>query len=160
MTLAMRGIPVEHFIAVHNVTGLPPGIYRWPNLDKPVRTASEADMRDELRQVCLDQALAHDAAFVVISTTDASRLSDRAYREAQLAAGIAEGRLHLAAYALDASATGMTFNDHTIPELLNGHADHLRHGLLFTCVGIPANTSKPAGPPGNPTPVRLVVMRQ
>lgn len=163
MKLALRGISIEHFVAVHNVTGLAPGIYRCPDLDNPIRTASEVEIRDELRHACLDQMLGHDAAFVVISTTEASRLSGREYREAQLAAGIAEGRLHLAAYALDASATGMTFHDHAVPALLDGRAqptpDRPRHGLLFTCVGVPANSTKPAGPPGAPAPVRIVAPR-
>ena len=42
---------------------------------------------------------------------------ERDYREAQLAAGLAEGRLHLAAYALGASASGMTFIDSEVPSL-------------------------------------------
>jgi hypothetical protein len=80
---------------------------------------------------------------------------DREYREARLAAGIVEGRLHLAAYALGASATGMTFLDLEIPALLGEPLD----GLIFTCVGVPANRSRPAGPPGVPTPVRGVPPR-
>ena len=64
----------------------------------------------------------------------------------------AQGRLHLAAYALGASATGMTFLDSEIPALLGEPLD----GLIFTCVGVPANTSRAAGPPGSPTSVRMV----
>ena len=82
-----------------------------------------------------------DAAFVAVAATDVSRLDDREYREAQLAAGLAEGRLHLAAYALGASASGMTFLDSEIPALLGEPLD----GLLFTCVGVPAYRSAPAG---------------
>jgi hypothetical protein len=108
--------------------------------------------------VCLDQALARDAAFVVIAATDVAKLSDGQYREAQLAAGLVEGRLHLAAYALGASATGMTFMDSEIPALL-GDPD-APHGLIFTCVGVPGNTSKPAGLPGAPTAVRRVPPRE
>ena len=44
-------------------------------------------------------------AFVVMAATDAGALDDRAYREEQLAAGLVEGRLHLTAYALGASAS-------------------------------------------------------
>ena len=50
--------------------------------------------------------LARDAAFVVIAATDVGALDDREYREAQLAAGLVEGRLHLLAYGLGASASG------------------------------------------------------
>lgn len=164
LALALRGIDVEHWVAIHNVDGMTPGIYRLPNLDEPLRAATEDWMRAELYRVCLDQALARDAAFVVMATADVARLSDREYREAQLAAGIVEGRLHLAAYALGASATGMTFMDSEVPALLNGAeaseaeaaAAESVGALLFTCVGVPGNTSKPGGAPGAPTQVRRV----
>jgi hypothetical protein len=157
MAVALRGISVDHWVAVHDVAGLAPGIYRWPGLDRPpLRPGSQEEMRAELYRVCLEQSLARDAAFVAIAATDVSRLSDREYREAQLAAGIAEGRLHLASYALGASATGMTFLDSEIPALLGEpHAG----GLIFTCVGVPAYTSRPGGSPGNPTVVGRVSPR-
>jgi nitroreductase len=163
LDVALRGIDIEHWIAVNAVTGLDSGIYRWPTLSEPVRPVGPESMRAELYHVCLDQGLARDAAFVVIAATDVSRLSDREYREAQLAAGIVEGRVHLAAYALGASACGMTFMDSEIPALLGGprpgaDADGLG-GLLFTCVGVPANSSKPGGGPGMPTEVHQLKRR-
>jgi hypothetical protein len=82
-------------------------------------------------------------------------LDDRGYREAHLAAGIVEGRLHLLAYALGAGASGMTFLDSEVPGLLGERLD----GLLFTCVGVPEYASKPGGPPGEPTEVARVVPR-
>ena len=48
---------------------------------------------------------------------------------------------------LGASATGMTFLDSEIPALIPGGGPD---ALIFTCVGIPANTSKAAGRPGEP----------
>lgn len=164
MAIALRGIDIDHWVAIHDVTGLEPGIYRWPDLGKPISSGSRAQMRAELYRVCLEQALARDAAFVVIAATDVSQLSDREYREAQLAAGIVEGRLHLAAYALGAGATGMTFIDSEIPALLGAQDQPTGYGsgdgLLFTCVGVPANTSKPAGSPGTPTAIRMVKPRE
>jgi len=50
-------------------------------------------LRDELHRICLRQALARDAAFVTVAAAGLGRLDDREYREAQLAAGLAEGRL-------------------------------------------------------------------
>ncbi|NUR63027.1 MAG: SagB/ThcOx family dehydrogenase [Catenulispora sp.] len=157
LAVALRGITVEHWLAVHDVTGLASGIYRMPDLDKPFRAADQEWTRAELYRVCLDQTLGRDAAFVVMAATDVAQLSDREYREAQLAAGIVEGRLHLAAYALGAGATGMTFLDSEIPSLLSPESPH---ALLFTCVGTPANNSKPAGAPGAPTSVRRVTPRE
>jgi hypothetical protein len=152
MTVAMRGVDVEHWIGVNNVAGMRPGIYRWPGLATPLR---DGDPRDDLYHVCVDQALGRDAAFVVISTTDVSALDDREYREAQLASGIVEGRLHLLAYALGASASGMTFSDSLLPDLMGQVVD----GLLVTCVGTPEYKSARAGGPGAPAEVRRVTPR-
>jgi hypothetical protein len=149
---ALRGIAVPHRVVVHDVEGVAPGIYRWPDLSAPARPGAQ---RDELYRVCLEQALPRDAAFVVIAATDAGALSDVAYREANLAAGLVEGRLHLCAYGLGASASGMTFLDSEVPALLGEPLD----GLLFTCVGVPEYKSVPGGPPGAPTAIRMVAPR-
>ncbi|MDQ4124638.1 MAG: hypothetical protein M3134_03420, partial [Actinomycetota bacterium] len=76
LRVALRGVDLPHFVAVHAVDGLAPGIYRWPDLDAPVRAG---DLREELYRVCLDQGLGRDAAFVVISAADVPSLDDRAY---------------------------------------------------------------------------------
>ncbi|MGH2805877.1 MAG: hypothetical protein ACRDKT_01250, partial [Actinomycetota bacterium] len=152
MAVAMRGIAVPHFVVVHQVEGLRPGLYRWPDLSAPARAG---DMRDELYRICLEQDLASDAAFVAIGATEIRALDDRAYRDAQLAAGLVEGRLHLLAYALGASASGMTFIDSEIPALLGEPLD----ALLFTCVGVPEYRSTPGGLPGAPTAVGMVTPR-
>ena len=148
LVLALRGIDIEHWVAVHAVDGLESGIYRWPELGRPVRAGGEQEMRAELHRVCLGQVLGRDAAFVTVAAADVTQLSDRGYRRAQLAAGLAEGRMHLAAYALGAGATGMTFLDSEIPALIPGGGPD---ALIFTCVGVPANASKAAGRPGEPT---------
>ncbi len=152
MDVAMRGIDVPHFVVVHDVEGLAPGVYRWPDLSSPTHPG---ELRHELYRVCTDQGLCRDAAFVVIGATEVGILDDREYREAQLAAGLVEGRLHLAACALGASASGMTFCDSEIPALLGEPLD----GLLFTCVGVPEYPSAIGGPPGSPTTVRMVTPR-
>jgi hypothetical protein len=152
LRVALRGIALPHRLVVHDVEGLAPGFYRWPDLSAPVHRGT---MRDELYRVCLDQGLARDAAFVVIAATDVGALDDREYREAQLAAGLVEGRLHLLAYSLGASASGMTFIDGEVPSLLGEPLD----ALLFTCVGVPEYASAPGGPPGAPTAVRMVTPR-
>jgi hypothetical protein len=149
MSVAVRGLSLPHWIVVHDVAGLPPGVYRWPDLDTPVRVGA---LRDELHRVCLRQTLARDAAFVAIAAADLTGLTDPGYRSAHLAAGLAEGRLHLAAYALGASATGMTFIDSEVPDVLGEHLD----ALLFTCVGVPQYRSSPGGLPGAPATVRSV----
>ncbi|MGD9891203.1 MAG: hypothetical protein AB7R89_10560 [Dehalococcoidia bacterium] len=152
MRVALRGVALPHRVVVHNVEGLAPGVYRWPDLSAPARPGA---MRDELYRVCLDQGLARDAAFVVIAAADVDALDDREYREAQLAAGLVEGRLHLLAYSLGASASGMTFLDSEISGLLGEPLD----ALLFTCVGVPEYAAAAGGLPGAPTAVRMVAPR-
>ncbi|MGK5444643.1 nitroreductase family protein [Micromonospora sp. URMC 105] len=154
LAAALRGVRVPHWVAVHGVDDVAPGLYRWPDLARPLWAG---DLRDELLRVCLDQSLAGDAAYVVIAATPLSALDDRGYRDAQLAAGLVEGRLHLAAYALGAGASGMTFIDSEVPPLL-GEPDDLG-ALLFTCVGVPAYRSRAGGGPGAPVEVRPVVPR-
>src|SRR5207247_810319 len=117
------------------VTAVTSGLYRSPDLATPVRTG---DLRQEMYHACMDQGLGCDAAFVVIAATEIATATHRSYREAQLAAGLAEGRLHLAAYALGAAASGMTFVDGLIPHLL-GQAN--MEGLLLTCIGVPEYSS-------------------
>lgn len=152
MAIAMRGVDVPHWVVVHDVEGLAAGLYRWPDLYEPLRVG---DLRNELYYVGCDQGLPRDAAFVVVSAIRTAELDDRSYREAQLAAGLVEGRLHLAAYAQGASASGMTFRDLAIPELLGEPLD----GLLLTCVGVPEYLSKRGGPPLAPTMYRQVSAR-
>lgn len=148
MRAALRGIDVPHWVVVHGVDGVAPGVYRWPGT-----LVRGGDLRDEAYRVALDQALAGDAAYVVVSAAPYAALDDRTYRDAQLAAGIVEGRLHLAAYALGASASGMTFVDSEMPGLL-GVDDHAT--LLWTCVGTPEYASREGGRPGEPVVVRPV----
>src|SRR5262249_22965339 len=104
MGAAMRGIGVPHWVAAHGVDDLTAGLYRWPDLSRPINAG---DLRDTMAHICMDQFLAAEAAYVTIAAAPLSTLDDRSYRDAQLAAGLVEGRLHLAAYALGASATGM-----------------------------------------------------
>ncbi len=147
MACATRGIADPQFVAVHGVDDVEPGLYRWPALDAPLRTG---DLRDELTRLCLDQGLGGEAAFVVLSCADIRRIDDRGYRAAQLRAGFVEGRLHLAAYALGAGATGMTFYDSMIPAFVGEPLA----AMLFTCVGVPEYANRPGGLPG--TPVEIV----
>jgi hypothetical protein len=154
MRAAMRGVDVPHWVVVHAVDDVAPGIYRWPDLDTPVRSGS---LRDDMLRICLGQFLGSDAAYVVIGAISGSRLDDRGYREAQIAAGLVEGRLHLAAYALGATASGMTFLDSEVPALL-GEPDDLVT-LLFTCVGVGEYASRPGGGPGAPAAIRMIVPR-
>jgi SagB-type dehydrogenase family enzyme len=146
LAVSLRGTRAPHFVAVNAVEGVAPGLYRWPDLERPVRRGS---LRDALWVACYGQDLGRDASFVVIGAVDLDRLDDRGYREAQLDAGLVEGRLHLAAYGLGIGASGMTFLDSEIPALLGEPLA----ALLFTCVGVPHHRTKRAGTPRDPADV-------
>lgn len=150
MATALRGISVPHFVVVHAVEGLDPGLYRWPDLGRPLRAG---DLREELLLAGWDANLVRDAAFVVIAAIDLDGLDDREYREAQLASGIVEGRLHLWAYAVGLGASGMSFLDAEIEALLGRPLA----GLLFTCVGVPAYPNRSGGMPGSPVAIRTPI---
>jgi hypothetical protein len=143
---ALRDAPVAEFIAVHAVDGVEPGLYRWPDLETPRRSGL---IRDEVFRLCMEQELGRDAAFVLMAAADLDALDDRGYREAQLGAGLANGRLHLAAFALGIGASGMTFYDSEIAAFLGEPLA----GLLFTCVGVPAYRNKQGGRPGAPASI-------
>ena len=70
LAASLRGSRVPHFVAVHAVEGLDPGLYRWPDLDRPLR---RGPLREELLRACWDQDLGRDAAFVVMSAIDLDR---------------------------------------------------------------------------------------
>jgi hypothetical protein len=152
MSAAMRGVRTPHWLVVHAVEGIPSGLYRWPDLDTVLHAG---DLRAQMYRVCMEQALPAEASFVAIAAEDVARLDDHGYRDAQLAAGLVEGRLHLMAYALDAAASGMTFYDSEIPDLLGAGLG----GLLFTCVGVPEYRSRRGGMPGRPSTIRGVMPR-
>ncbi len=152
VAVAMRGVDLPHWVAVSGVEGVATGVHRWPDLDHPLRSLDEATTRDELYRAALEQGLARDAAFVVISGVDLAGLDDHGYREAQLHAGLVEGRLHLMAWALGVAASGMTFRDSDLPALLGQDVA----GLLWTCVGVPEYRTRRSGAPGSPAEVTVV----
>jgi len=143
LAASLRGSRVPHFVAAHAVEGVTPGLYRWPDLQRPLRRGS---LREEVYLVCFDQELCREACLVMMAAVDLAAVDDCGYREAQIDAGIVEGRLHLAAFASGFGASGMTFLDSELEPLLG----EPMAGLLFTCLGMPTYRNKPGGRPGQP----------
>jgi hypothetical protein len=140
---------VEHHLSVHSVEGLDPGAYRW----RPGRLQSlrRGDLRELAEHLCLDQPLGGDSAFTAFHCAGLEgalgALGPRGYRAAQLEAGVAAGRLQLAAFTLGLGATGLTFFDDEVSRAFATDATC----LLVTSVGVPAYRSVPGGRPGEPT---------
>jgi hypothetical protein len=134
MDAAVDGAPLlEHFVAPHAVAGLDPA------------------PRDITQHLCYDQPLGGDSAYTVFHSTELDevldRLGPRGYRAATFEAGLAAGRLQLAAFSIGLGATGLTFYDDEVREVFETTASC----LLVTAVGVPAYRSRRGGGPGHPT---------
>jgi hypothetical protein len=150
------GTLLEHSVVVHAVDGFAPGVHRWSPAARAFHlVARRDDSRDLGRHLCLDQDLGGDGVFTAFHGAELeplvrSPLGDRAYRAAQLEAGIVEGRLHLAAHALGFGATGLTFFDDEVRRACATQA----WPMLVTAVGRPTYRSTPGGDPGRPSVLR------
>src|SRR5579883_376002 len=113
------GAPLsEPYLIVNAIDGLPSGSYRYASgALEPLRLG---DYRGIAGRLDLGQDLAADAAVNVYFLADLrdiiGRLGERGYRAAQLDGSLTAGKLYLAAYALGAAATGLTFFDDEVSE--------------------------------------------
>jgi SagB-type dehydrogenase family enzyme len=162
MAVASRQVPADavpagtsllsHQLAVHAVRGVESGLYRVVDGKAELhRAAPETDVRRLSEHLCLDQPLGGDSAYTDFICADLDAVlhayGDRGYRLAQLEAGVAAGRLQLAAFALGHGGTGLTFYDQEISAAFDTRAAC----LLAVSIGRPAYQAKPGGPPGRPT---------
>ena len=143
---------LEHLLLVHAVEGVEPGGYRLA--DGGLVRLGVGDVRDVGRYLCLGQRLGGDGALTTFHAAALDRvtaaLGDRGYRAALLEAGVAEGRLHLAAFGLGLGATGLTFFDDEVSRFFATSAAP----MLVTAVGAPAYRSRPGGRPRQPVRMR------
>ncbi len=143
------GTLLQHFVSVHDVEGVAPGAYRWRG-DR-LEQGREGQHRDLAAHLCFDQPLGGDSAYTVFHAADLDEvlgaLGSRGYRAAQLEAGIAAGRLALAAFTLGYGATGLTFYDEAVSEFFGTRTAC----MLVTSVGVPDYHNATGGRPGAPT---------
>ena len=139
---------LTHFLSVHAIDGVAPGAYRWRADSGELEVVQLGDTRDAAELLCLRQPLGGDSAFTAFHGADLDAvlgaLGARGYRAAQLEAGIAAGRLSLAAFALGFGATGLTFFDAAVSQFFATDAAC----MLVTAVGIPDYRNTPGGGPG------------
>lgn len=149
---APDGSLLTHLVSVHSVEGLSPGRYRWVDRGfEPLQGGPEPEVRALSQRLCLGQPLGGESAFTAFHSTAlaplVARLGARGYRAAQFEAGLAAGRLQLAAFAGGVGGTGLTFFDDLVPLAF----DSDDACLLVTAVGRPAYRSRAGGGPGQPT---------
>jgi SagB-type dehydrogenase family enzyme len=146
---AVEGVILRHYVNVHSVGDTSPGTYVWT--DRGLRLVTAGDQRSQSRDLCLDQPLAGDAAYTVFHTTELDTLlftyGARGYRVANLCAGLASGRLALAAFALSFGASALTFRDDAVSACFGPRVSC----LLVTAVGVPEYQNRRGGAPGEIT---------
>ena len=120
-----------------------PGVYRLSPTGLELVRAG--DFRHEARHVSLDQPQGGDAAYATFHFADLERVSaalgPRGYRAAQVEGGHVLERLHLAAYALEVGATGLTFFDDAVASLCGVRTSVMTE----VAVGRPAYRAKRGG---------------
>ncbi|MGH9033161.1 MAG: SagB/ThcOx family dehydrogenase [Acidimicrobiia bacterium] len=139
---------LRHFLSVHAIDGVEPGAYRWHADTRELEVVHLGDTRAAAELLCLRQPLGGDSAFTAFHSSDLGAvlrvLGARGYRAVQLEAGIAAGRLSLAAFASGFGATGLTFFDAAVSQFFDTDAAP----MLVTSVGVPAYRNTPGGRPG------------
>jgi SagB-type dehydrogenase family enzyme len=144
---------LEHFLAVHAIGGVAPGIYRW--VQGSLEQIERGTFRQEAAHLCLDQPLGGDCAFDAVHCAAlgdvVERSGARGYRSALLEAGTAMGRLQLAAYALGHGASGITFYDDEVSAFFGTTASP----MLITTVGVPSYRPRPGKRPAEMERLRV-----
>jgi nitroreductase len=148
------GTLLGHHALVHAIEGWPAGAYRWDRSASSwsaLPAAPGSQSRAVGQHLCLDQTLGGHGCLTAFHGADVdavvrSPLGDRGYRCALVEAGIVEGRLHLAAYALGFGATGLTFFDGDVRSTFGSQ----EWPMLVTAVGKPMYRSRRGGDPGHP----------
>ncbi|MFB6152270.1 MAG: SagB family peptide dehydrogenase [Haloarculaceae archaeon] len=138
---ALGGLPVDcfgpgrvdgildYYCLVLGVEGVSTGTYQYHPDETALERVGDAD-RETAGRLALDQSVVGDAAVNVYCLADLDRVvecaGDRGYRLAQLAGGLALGRLYLATYAhLSLGGRGFTFYDDLVTDHLAPRgADH------------------------------------
>ena len=145
---ATRGIPADFpfpmndlYLIANAVDGLARGAYFYHVDARRLEALELGDFRARAAYLALEQQLAGDAAAAVFFLADLPRwlgsLGNRAYRSAQLEAGIVGGKIYLASYALRLGATGLTFYDDEVVRFFSPHAEG-KSAIFLTAVGRPA----------------------
>jgi SagB-type dehydrogenase family enzyme len=133
---ATRGVPgdftapdaplTDLYLIVNAVDGLEPGTYHYVRPADALLPLRQGSHRRHAGHLGLGQALPAQAAVDVFWLADLHRVfgrfGNRGYRAAQLEAAIEAGKTYLAAYALGAGATGLTFYDDDVTGFFSPHA--------------------------------------
>ena len=130
--------PLELYLAVGNVTGLDPGIYKYlPHSHRLVPVARE-DRRNQLASAALGQSWMRDAAVVLVfaamETRTTRKYGQRGVRYIHIEVGHASQNVFLQAVALGlAAAVVGAFNDGSVARVMSLEKEE--HALYLMPVG-------------------------
>ena len=116
--------PLELFIVVGNVSGLPAGVYRYHPNTHTLNQTTGGDLRDELSQAALRQRSLAEAPMVLVISAVYERTTakyrDRGMRYVLMEAGHAAQNIYLQAVPLDIGTVVIgAFKDQQVQSLLN-----------------------------------------
>jgi len=128
------------YILANRIDGLEPGAYHLRRDEKALESIKGGDFSERASYLTLEQPLGGDASATFFFMADLDRLlerfGNRAYRAAQMEAGIIGGKIYIAAYGLGRGATGLTFYDDDVTEFFSPHAAG-KSCIFVISVGIP-----------------------
>jgi SagB-type dehydrogenase family enzyme len=130
---------IELQLAIHRVSGLTPGLYRYWPADHRLQVVRKEPLADDLVRVCLRQKKAGSAAAAFLMVADLgpgrAHASSRRYRDLLLESGAIGQRIYLAAEACGHSARNLAaFVDDSLNRLLG--LDEEREAVVhLTMVG-------------------------
>ena len=128
------------YLIVNRVEGLEAGAYYFRRAARELELLKSGEFSERASYLSLDQDLGGDAGVTLFFMADLSPLLDRfgnrAYRAAQMEAGIIGGRAYLAAYAMKRGATGLTFYDDDVTEFFSPHAAG-KSCIFELAIGVP-----------------------
>lgn len=128
------------YLVVQKVMGLPAGVYRYNPQKKAVSCLKTGNFEEQTYHFCLGQALARDAAALVIHTahfpTALDQYGNRAYRYLHMDAGHIGERINLAAIQMGLGVSGIGgFYDDEVNTLLGLSLDTII--VYITTLGRP-----------------------
>jgi SagB-type dehydrogenase family enzyme len=136
---------VDLYVNVHAVTGLASGAYVYRRGEHGLELLKAGDFRRDSAFLCLEQALGGTSSATVFFLADLAtllaRFGNRGYRLANLEAGLAGGRLYLAAYGQRFGASGLTFYDDDVIRFFSPSAAG-KDAIFVTALGRSAGTGR------------------
>ena len=142
---------VDLYVIVHAVEGLDAGAYAVDRDRRILVPLHRGNFRQQAGFLALGQPLAADAAINLYSLVAlpslVAQLGNRGYRVAQLEGGVIGGRVYLGTTALGLGATGLTFFDDYVTELLLAPRRRQERDVPECC-----RPSGPQAPPVDLTP--------